>query len=183
VHALPTPRNEASGLSPNARWGIGAIVAVVIGSIAFFGVRLGNEVANLATIDRLEVSDCVEDHFQTSGSVETGEFFSVLFVTRVSCSEPHAYEMYAKSTTLWGPDALYPGVDAVFADGQAFCQEQYDEFVGGDYFSSPYDFFTFVPPTEVWAEGGRDVRCLVGYTDGVTLAIGSLEGRGPDIAS
>lgn len=176
-------QKKSGGLSPGAKWGIGLVATILCLSLAIFGVRIAQEVSNLAVIDDLEVGDCVENHFQSQEQAEEGEFFSVMFVSRVSCSQTHAYEMYAKSTTLWDSGAAYPGVDAVFQDGEQFCRAQYDEFVGGDYFTSPYDFFVFVPPDQVWADGGRDVRCLVGYADGVSSAIGTLEGAGWQTAS
>lgn len=182
----PSPKDDKTGrtgVSPAAKWGIGIVVAIVCVSLALFGLRIAREVSSLTVIDDLEVGDCLQDHFQGSGSAEEGEFFSILFVSRASCSDAHAYEMYAKNTTLWEGNAPYPGVDAVFQDGEQFCRDQFDQFVGGDYFTSPFDFFTFVPPAEVWADGGRDVRCLVGYADRTSLAIGSLEGAGSQTGS
>lgn len=175
----PAPnKGSGDGLSNNARIGITAIIVILVISIGAFAVVVGRGVASLTVIDALEQGECVESHFPTEGNAEEGEFFSVLFVSRVDCAEPHAYEVYSVNQSQWGPDDVYPGVDDAFSVGDRICREQFDLFTNSSYATSPYDFFTFVPSTDSWASGDRKILCLIGRSDGSSLTTGTLEASG-----
>ncbi len=163
----------------NVKWVVGGVLAVVIVCLGIFGVMVGREVAGFTLIENLEQGQCVEDFFQESPN---GEFVEVFFVRTVDCTEPHAYEVYAASDLLWA-DEFYPGIENAFTDGDVFCNSQFESFTRTDYFSSPYEFLTFVPTAEMWASGDRTVRCLIGEADGFTLTTGSLRDSGLRVGS
>ena len=173
------PRPKPSGISPAAKWGLGFVVGVIAISVGAFAVLFGQQIASLTTVENLSAGACIENHFETTNTSE-GDFFEILFVSEVDCTEMHAYEAYAVSD-LWSANELHPGVEGAFSVGESFCFDQYNEFVGGDYLSSPYDFFTFVPSFDAWNEGDRTVQCLVGFSDGTSLVSGTLAGAGDSL--
>lgn len=174
---LDTNTHKRMPMAPSKK---GIVVAVGVGLLligAVFAFAVGREVSNLAVINDLEARDCVADHFQSAEEAAEGDFFTVLFVSRVDCAQPHAYEVYSATSSLWGASEPNPGIDAVFNTGDAFCFDQFERFIG-DGLSTPYDYFTFVPTEDSWAEGDRTVRCLVGHSDRTTLLTGSLVDNG-----
>ena len=173
----PTP-DSGSGLSKNARIAMGLVLVAIVVSVMAVAVVISRGVANLTVIDSLDQGECVESHFPTAADAADGEFFSVLFVTRIDCAQPHAYEVYALTDSLWTEDSVFPGVDGLFETADGYCREQFELFTNSEYATSPYDFFTFVPTADVWEGGGREVRCLIGRSDGVSLTTGSLAGSG-----
>ena len=169
-------------MSPSAKYGLGIIAVLLVVGFTVVGVFVGRQVASLAVIDDLEVGECVRDHFEPVNNTAEGEFFEILFVSRADCSEAHAYEMYA-AASMWGANDAFPGVDAAFWQGEDYCHEQYAQFLGEDYLSLPYEFFTFVPTVELWNDGHRDAQCLIGHVDGTTRVTGSLRDAGAFLAS
>lgn len=143
-----------------------------MGAIIATAVIVGRAFENTTIVSNLDRGDCVADYFQDGAD---GEFVEIFLVRTTPCNEPHALEVYAVTELLWASDT-YPGIDESFQTGQDWCFAQYDQFVGGDYESSPYDVWTFVPVAQSWAGGDRTVQCLVGHYDEVTLTTGSLEG-------
>ena len=144
----------------------------VIAGFAVTGVVVGRAFENTTVVSNLGSGDCVRDFFSAGAD---GEYVEVFLVDTVPCAEPHAMEVYSVTDLLWNATE-YPGVDAAFADGQSWCFAQYDAFVGGDYDTSMYDVWTFVPQQRSWDAGDRTVQCLVGRYDETTLTSGTLEG-------
>ena len=173
---------KSGAMAPSTKHGLWVVATVVLICFTIFGVFFFRQVASLAVIDDLEVGECVEDHFEPLSDTAEGDFFEILFVTRVDCAQAHAYEVYA-ATALWETGAVFPGVDSAFSRGEGYCQEQYAQFLGENYLNLPYEFFTFVPTVDLWNEGHRDVQCLVGHTDGQTLVTGSLRAAGSFVTS
>ena len=169
-------------MNPTTKYSLITIGALMVVGFTVVGVLVGRQVASLAVIDDLEVGQCVSDHFEPVNNAAEGEFFEILFVSRADCSEAHAYEVYA-AASLWETSTVFPGVDAAFWQGEGYCQEQYAQFLGDDYLSLPYEFFTFVPTVELWNDGHRDAQCLIGHGDGATLVTGSLRDAGAFLAS
>ena len=148
-------------------------------AVIVLAVMVSRGVKGLTLIDSLQVGECVESHFPSAADAADGEYFTVFFVTRVDCAQPHAYEVYAVTDSLWSDDAVFPGADEIFVVAEEYCFNQFEPFTNSDYYTSPYDFFTFVPADEAWIEGERKVHCLIGRSDGVSLTTGSLAGSGP----
>lgn len=145
-------------------------VLVVVGVIVA-ATLIGNAISGLTLIDDLESGDCVEEFFEQSN----GEFLEVFFVRTVNCETPHAYEVYS-SEALWDDSDTFAGSDQTFAVAEAHCLDEYHEFVGGDYYTSDYETWSFAPTSDTWSYGDRTTICLVGSYDGVTLLEGSLRG-------
>lgn len=150
-----------------------------VGVLAFVGYQVFDEVRNTSLVTELASGQCVEDFF-TSGQ---GEFRNVFTVRTTDCLNPHAYEVFATSTEAFADastesNADYPGIEGVFALGQEFCESEYDEFVGGDFATSPWQVWTFVPTENRWSEGDRNVQCLVGDAAQINLIEGTLAGAG-----
>ena len=115
----------------------------------------------------LNVGDCL-------GATEGDEVASV---QAVPCDESHESEVFALVDYDAGADAEWPGDDAVssFADEQ--CEAAFEEYVGISYNDSRY-FITYLQPTEdTWADGDREVVCLVVGPDNEPVT-GSLRGVG-----
>lgn len=150
---------------------IGLVVVVLAGFVAV-GVIFAQAFGDTTFVASLETGDCLANYFETGAD---GEYIEVFLVDTPPCEEPHAMEVYADTNLLWtSPD--YPGIDEAFRIGEAWCFEQYDVFIGGDYEVSAYEVWTFVPQEQGWNSGDRTVQCLVGHYDEVTLTTGTLEG-------
>lgn len=149
--------------------GIVMVVGLIVTAILIGGALKGTTIVN-----NLDRGDCVSDFFQNGAD---GEYVEIFLVQTSPCSEAHALEVFAVTDLLWS-ERDYPGVEESFTEGQNWCFDQYDSFVGGDYETSPYDVWTFVPVQASWAQGDRTVQCLVGQFDEITLTTGSLEGAG-----
>jgi len=122
------------------------------------------EAVDDADVFALRVGDCL-------GSYGQGEFTSV---PTVPCGEAHQEEVFA-STEL--PDGDFPDEDARMAHAEDECMPAFPEFVGLAHDDSVLDITTIEPtePTEQsWADGDREVLCLV--HDPAGEITGSLEG-------
>lgn len=148
------------------------VVLVVFAGFVVTGVILARAFQDTTIVSNLDTGDCVRDFFEQNSD---GEFVEVFLVNTTSCGEPHAMEVFATTELLWANNS-YPGLDASFDTGEEWCFSQYDTFVGGDYDTSMYEVWTFVPVEQGWSGGDRTVQCLVGQYDEVTLTSGTLEG-------
>jgi hypothetical protein len=114
----------------------------------------------------LEVGQCITD--------ETPEGEQVTSVPVVECSEPHAGEIYALPQL---PDGEFPGEQAVSDQGDQLCSGQaFQDYVGVAYQESEIFYSALLPSTETWAEGDREIVCILANQDGSPLAPGSLRG-------
>ncbi len=150
---------------------IGVVLVIVAGLVAT-AMMVAQAFQNTTIVSNLERGDCVRDFFEQGSD---GEFVEVFLVNTTSCDQPHAMEVFATTELLWA-DEMYPGIDASFDTGEDWCFSQYDTFVGGNYETSLYEVWTFVPVQQSWAGGDRTVQCLVGQFNEVTLTTGTLEG-------
>jgi len=91
-------------------------------------------------------------------------------VALVDCAAPHRYEAFASFVLT---DAAYPG-DALDAEARQPCIDAFADFVGIDYASSALALRYIAPSEGTWAEGDREVVCVVGDPAGPTS--GSLHG-------
>jgi hypothetical protein len=116
------------------------------------------------SVFELAVGDCFND--------EDLEAEVITDVPTVPCSEPHDNEIYYEFTMT---DSVYPGRDAAFDTADQRCLEQFEAFVGIDYFESDLDLFSIVPTAESWAEGDRGSLCAV-YAVDLSKLTGSMRG-------
>lgn len=148
------------------------IVLIIVAGLVVTGVMLARAFQDTTLVSNLDRGDCVRDFFEQGSD---GEFVEVFLVNTTPCDQPHAMEVFATTELLWADDT-YPGVDESFYLGEEWCFSQYQAFVGGDYATSPYEVWTFVPVEQGWVTGDRTVQCLVGQFNEVTLTTGTLEG-------
>ncbi len=110
----------------------------------------------------IAVGDCLND-----GDV-TGE---VSTVKSVDCAEPHDSEAFA---SIIMDDGDFPGTDAVDSQAIEDCTAAFASFVGLAYDASELSFSYYYPTEESWANGDREILCLLVDPAGKTT--GSLQG-------
>lgn len=101
-----------------------------------------------ADVFSVRIGDCIN---LTS---EASESFTVPIVP---CDEPHDAEAYA-AMDLEGEN--HPGDDAVMAEADAFCLDEFSTFIGMPYENSELLMNYFYPSEESWAQGDREILCL-----------------------
>jgi hypothetical protein len=114
-------------------------------------------VAASATAAPIEVAKLlVGDCFNDLGDADVA---SAATVTRVPCTEPHAFEVYAAFDL---PIGSYPGEDAVVAAAEDGCGSRFESFTGSAYDGSQLDYNYFIPPETGWTiSGSHLVSCLL----------------------
>jgi hypothetical protein len=110
----------------------------------------------------VQVGDCLND-----GGIE-GEVSETVVI---DCAEPHDSEAYA---SIQIQDGDFPGDQAVEDQAIADCTTEFNNFVGLDYQSSSLDFAYYYPTEESWANGDREILCLI--VDPAGQVEGSLQG-------
>lgn len=110
----------------------------------------------------LNVGDCINDA-DLEGKVST--------VPNVDCAQPHDSEAFGGITIA---DGDFPGAAAVKTQSETGCSAQFATFVGIDYSASTLDYSYFYPTAESWAQGDREIVCLIADPGGKTT--GSLKG-------
>jgi hypothetical protein len=166
------PVQKKRGMSRGIKRALVGVIAIgatgLIGGYVYLNVLAGNTL-----VTSLQEGQCVAEFFGESEQ----EFDEIFDVKTTECVNPHAYEVYAATATVY-PVSDYPGVEEAFRLGQAFCMSEYDRFVGGVYATSPWDVWTFVPTSQRWTQSDRVVQCLVGDFNQTSLTVGTLEGAG-----
>ena len=149
---------------------VGVLLAVVvIGLGLFFGSRF---VGQGTSVSELSTGQCIENFFPTD---ESGAFIEISSLSTIDCGQPHAYEVFAVNTTLF-EGTEYPGVDASFTQGEEFCLNEYEDFIGGGRANLRiWEVWTFVPPESAW-ESAPFVQCVVGDAGQSELVTGTLRG-------
>ncbi len=134
-----------------------------------------------ATVDP---SDGVAGQVTSVFDIGLGDCFNadsdqVASVVLVDCSQPHAYEAFHVFDHEAGPDAPYPGDQAMLDDADSLCRPPFEDFVGIDYEASIWFITSVTPSAETWAEGDREIICTLDQQDqdGVAIEVtGSAEG-------
>jgi hypothetical protein len=115
-------------------------------------------------IFNLDVGDCQVGTFDGARDLST--------ITTIDCTEAHDTEIYAASTL---PNGEFPGNAAIDAQADADCFAAFRNFIGEEYDDSIYDFSWYFPTAGSWAEGDREILCLV-YDGQLGQISGSLAG-------
>ncbi|WP_248170681.1 MULTISPECIES: septum formation family protein [unclassified Microbacterium] len=120
----------------------------------------------------LEVGDCFDESSESDPDVPED---SVSSVAAIPCDDPHTYEVYHVFTL---PNGEYPGDDAVAAEAEEGCLNEFGVFVRAPYEDSPLEFSYYVPAEGGWDGTDRDrtIQCLLG-SDGVSVT-GTAEDSG-----
>ena len=115
----------------------------------------------------LEVGQCINP----PGGQDQADLISS--VTVVDCAEPHLGEIFSLPQL---PDGAFPGTDAVQGSAEELCTNQdFETYVGVPYQESEIFSSPLVPTEETWAQGDREVACLLVNEEG-TETTGSLRG-------
>lgn len=109
-------------------------------------------------VDALEVELCFSP-------VDGDTFVDEVLV--INCNEPHTMEVFAQYELDATDD--YPGGSELTWAAQDECQNRFEGYVGGSYWSSDYDFTTLTPSYSTWDTGDRTVTCLIVSGDGGPL--------------
>lgn len=135
-----------------------------------------------ASTDPGETASAAADGEETSVfDLEVGDCFtseSTLLdtVLVVDCEQSHVYEVFDVGDVEGGDDT-YPGDAEIGETASAQCQASFEEYVGTAYEDSRW-YLTSIPPNEAtWAEGDREVVCLLHLQDESEVT-GSAEGSG-----
>lgn len=116
----------------------------------------GGQIVSGGSLDVFEVrvGDCFEDPSDplTAESIEVGD------LSAVPCAEPHDNEAYHDFDLAPGP---WPGDEAVFAEADRECYEQFESYVGSSYVDSRLDFSYLYPTQQSWQDGDREVICFL----------------------
>jgi hypothetical protein len=100
----------------------------------------------------LAVGDCVID--ETEGEIAE--------TTKVPCSTPHLSEVYHLFDL---PGGAIPEAEALSNAVEQGCLAAFEPYVGLDYESSEYAFTWLEPTPESWANGDREVVCMLATQD------------------
>lgn len=86
-------------------------------------------------------------------------------VPAVPCDEEHQYEVFALVEHDAGADDEYPGDEDLDDFAFAGCEEEFEGYVGTEYSESIYYINYLTPSEDTWAEGDREVVCVVYQRD------------------
>ena len=108
----------------------------------------------------LEVGDCFDDPDDTEEGEDGGISYDAAEVAAIPCDQPHDNEVFLlKNTELPGKD--FPGEEALEAEADKVCLAAFEAYVGKKYDESIYDYGHLTPTAETWAEGDRELVCIV----------------------
>lgn len=110
----------------------------------------------------VQVGDCLND---------PGVAGQITDVVQVDCAQPHNSEVYA---SIQMTDGQFPGEAAVKEQALADCTTEFTAFVGMEYTASALDFSYYYPTENTWANGDREILCLI--VDPAGPVTGSLRG-------
>lgn len=115
-----------------------------------------------ASVFDIAVGDCLTEDV-AGGSVSE--------VPVVPCDQPHTSEVYLTYTI---EEESFPGADGIDRITQEQCMPAFETFVGRTYEESALEVTTLEPTSESWAQGDRELVCMV--VDPAGEVTGSLEG-------
>lgn len=82
----------------------------------------------------------------------------------VSCDVEHSHEVFG--TVRWEGGSAYPTYEDAY--WQTLCEDEFESYVGIDYFESVLFYDTARPSPAAWDAGDRDIKCLA-YEPGRSL--------------
>jgi hypothetical protein len=153
-------------------------VLIVLGLLAGAGVwavsSLRSQVSGGDTdVFDLSVGDCVDDPLEP----ESDNLVEVEAVESVPCDEPHEAEVYAVVDLPGGDSAAFPGEDSISRQADEVCFGRFEQYVGTAYEASTLAYSYYMPTSQSWDEGDREVACLASDYEG-ELITGSVRGSG-----
>ena len=119
-------------------------------SVGELGVPADGEFDSRLTAD-LGVGDCFDDPAVSGFSFEADRQITV-----VDCGQPHDLEVY-QTLVL----DRYTTPEDMFYDSDAACIDEFEDFVGIDYYDSELIAYAYYPSRDSWDAGTRTVTCAV----------------------
>jgi len=148
--------------------------AIVAGGSPLFGERMSVETVAITYDGDLVFAPLPGSEGHDGGQerapvYETGDCFTDAALEQaipepISCDEPHTIEVYESGDFDDGPDAAYPGFDALFAPAQQACEVAFVDLTGVEIAASIRHVEVLAPSQEGWDEGDRRFLCYV-YDD------------------
>lgn len=122
------------------------------------------------SVFELTVGTCFNDP-RTTTEIQT--------VGVVPCDVPHDNEVFALVEYPAGPNAAYPGREPLTNLAEEECRgTAFSDYVGIDWQDSRFDTSQLTPTEESWAEGDREIVCLLyDIIDGPVTGSARGEGR------
>jgi len=136
----------------------------IVGLALIVGLVAAGCGGDTATVFDLGVGDCFDD--------QDVESEILVDVPTVPCSQPHDNEVYFEFRMT---DAVYPGQQAALEASDERCLDEFEGFVGIDYFESDLEIFSIVPTQESWDGGDRTALCAL-YALDFSKLTGSMRG-------
>jgi hypothetical protein len=149
---------------------IGSLLLILVVFLTACGGATRDESGAITEEGELDVfSLTVGDCFSTDATDEVSD------VGGVPCSEPHDSEVFALVNYDADSSAEWPGDDAINTFSDEACTAEFEGFIGLPYAESRYYISYLQPTEESWANGDREVVCLVVGEDDEKIT-GSLRG-------
>jgi hypothetical protein len=104
----------------------------------------------------LDVGACIADPYESAEQNPDGSYI-VEGYTVVPCNESHYGEVFMQTASR----ATSYDVDGIIVESEQLCYTGYASYVGRPYQESELYMEPFVPTADAWAEGVRDVTCVV----------------------
>ena len=104
----------------------------------------------------LEVGACIADPYESAEQDADGAYL-VAGYTVVPCNEPHYGEVFMQTASR----ASSYDVDGIVVESEQLCYTGYASYVGRSYQESELFMEPFAPTADAWAEGVRNVTCVV----------------------
>jgi len=135
---------------------------VVKGGAGFDLCDIAGEPASIKSCGRDEREEPPESETVSTGfELQVGQCLNLSAggdFTKAGCTELHDFQVYYLEDMPNGP---YPGIEAVRTEAETICLDQYEPFIGEPYLTSIYFISTLKPSPEGWAQGDREIACLV----------------------
>ncbi len=132
---------------------LGPAAALVLAAAALSGCSTVEGILNGATLQVFEAGQCLD----TDGVVSAEEASEVGEIPVVDCTEAHDAEVYYVTDTTateFDQDALYAEVDQL-------CYDEFADYVGTDYETSSIYYATLYPTQDSWDIDDRQLVCLL----------------------
>ena len=126
--------------------------------------------------------DCFDDSSDMSQAQSVGIIGGGFTeeIAAISCSEPHDNELFAvfdlSDRLPYLALERFPGEEGIVSFSRDGCFERFENFIGISYEESTLLVRMLYPTAESWAQGDREVSCMV-YHSEEKLA-GSMRGSG-----
>ncbi|UFU02696.1 septum formation family protein [Ruania suaedae] len=114
-----------------------------------------------------EESDTVSETDLTVGLCLEDYELGAEEITRVECSAPHRFEVFAQERLS---DEEYPGEEDVMARGEEFCRDALLTGLPDEVDMASIVYRTISPSPATWEAGERTLTCIVGADSGHRLS-------------